>query len=356
MTESGFPQLATPPRTVPYDTVLQLLFRGTQPRLARGGWALLSIGMAILFVVSFFADVPTVLFFLSPTRTVDAHITSQQRTNLRSGGKTVHRTEYTYDLEGFEYYGIAYAFDDKDASWGSLFHSAKADYIVAHPSISRLRGYRRAPICPAFEFLLLVFPIAGVWLLAKQMASGLRAIGLLRTGSLVRGVRDGDQHVGVMRRHSHYPMYAERYRFTAESGQDYFVCAAAGEQMGDGTWAPVLYDPSRPSSAIVPVSGPMYLDINESGQLVPLRPSDSVIALIGPFVLIATCLIFADPFPVPQTAESTVLRIRPDNEPRDGAPSPNDCKACGAAVCRYPAQRRGGSQEAARPRRTSGCT
>lgn len=250
-----FSNLAPPPRRVPTLTMIQLLFRGTQPKFMRLAWVFATFGVIVWWVGGAVANLPSIYMLFTRVGTTSAKIISDEPTGAsegprhRVGQRPIYRAQYTYTVKGIHYKGIAYSYGEH-ADEDPAIRQAHADYVASDPRISRLQGYRRAQTSWFFALGSSLVVLAGLANLALGAGKGILAIGVLRSGVLAPGT-------GTRRK---------KIVLTTSRGEERFV---------------------------FPEFAPMHLSVDSAGQLTPTRSLDLLLAFVGPVIFIAVNLIGA---------------------------------------------------------------
>jgi len=301
--ERNIPRLSPPPRSVPISVKLGLLFGGFLNQL---GWFFVGFGSILCWVFLSSADLTSFYQFRGEIETVSGVVTDSKRTNAYEGsgrrpmhgrrgiGHGTRRTTYSetgrktpiyanyYKFtgpDGKEYTGISYATGRKLQKGQSV----TIEFPKGNPSVSRIKGMRRAIFGPAVSFVAL-FPLIGIVLVFFGLKNGIKANRLLAMGELATGTLKSKVATGT--KVNNRPVYELTFEFKADDGNTYEVKTRTHqpELLTDQQQETLLYDPFNPNYAVMLDSLPSAPEIDETGNLRPRNPLRMLLVLILPFL------------------------------------------------------------------------
>lgn len=282
---TGLPELARPPRSLPFLLQAQLLFGGFVNQF---GWFFLGFGLVFVRIFGGFADTDVVRFWLGPIRTAPGVVSSVEKTSASEGGSDsspgtpIFEIRYRFDIDGREQSGISYAagFDPAPGT------PVVIEYIEGDPSVSRIRGCRGG-VFPVWVLLVAIFPLAGAIFVWFGIRRGWKARHLLSHGQLAWAVKKGSEPTNV--RINNRPVWKLTFEFEAADGRTYriFEKTHEPEKLEDDERELVLYDPLAPTYAVMLDSLPGSPSLTPEGGF---RPAAAFLGLLVLIVPAATVL------------------------------------------------------------------
>lgn len=258
--------LALHPRRVPSAVRRTVLFGGFCNQF---GWAFLGFGLVFFWVFVLNADFASFYYFRGELETAGGTVLDSKATKFSEGGSEhskgthIYATHYSFSVpEVGEYRGVSYA-------TGQQFGKGDAvtvEYPKGNPSLSRIKGMRRAILSPWVGFVML-FPLVGIGFIVVGLKNGIRANRLLANGRMGVGVLKSkvptNTHINNQR------VYKLTFEFTAEDGMSYEVVTRTHipTLLEDEKEERLLYDPFRPSYAVMLDSLPGSPTIDERGEI-----------------------------------------------------------------------------------------
>lgn len=287
--------LAGPPRNVPLLVRFRVLFGGA---LHQFGWAL--FGFAMIFIWSFTlnADMTSWFRFLGRADTTEGKVFDIEETAFSEGGSE--------DDDGTPVYAFHYSFTGPGGSeyQGVSFHVGRRfntgqkvtiQYLRAKPKISRIKGTRRGSVGLFGGLVPLFFLSGGLFLLVRGMKKGIKANRLLTLGEQTTGRLKSKEKTDES--FNDKSVYKLTFEFNTPEGKTYQAVARTHEiaKLQDEAEEPLLYDPRRPSYAVMLDDLPGGPRIQENGQIRPGPAIKTIKVLIIPLATIignATYLYF----------------------------------------------------------------
>lgn len=172
-------QLAPAPRRVSTPLRLRLLFGGVLNTI---GWAITCFGMIFVWVFVSNSELTTLGKFAGDLGGVSAFVTEVRATSMSENDSKVHAVRYEFEVDDRRLSGTSYTTRRVPAEGAKV----DVEYVVADPSMSRIKGMRSAPFSAAVAFVW-IFPLIGLAFVAFGLRSGRTAIRLLEHGEHARG-------------------------------------------------------------------------------------------------------------------------------------------------------------------------
>ena len=256
--------ISPPPRRVPPAVRTRVLFGGF---LNQFGWAFFGFGM--IFAWAFLPQADLSLPTLpgrgfQSAEASEGRVSESWRTSASENDTPIFGHRYTFTgPDGKTYQGVSYATGRRVPPGETV----PVEYVPGNPAVSRISGMRTTVFGRLVLFVLL-FPLVGLAFLAGGLRNGLRAARLLTRGHAALGVLKSKAPTNVTI--NKMPVYKLTFSFKADDGIEYnAVCkthqTAAVE---DDERERLLYDPVRPSNAVLLDSLPGAPRIDDMGHLV----------------------------------------------------------------------------------------
>jgi len=284
--------LAGPPRNVPLLVRLRVLFGGAVNQV---GW--LFFGFSLIFVWAFTlnADLTSWYRFRGPLDTTEGKVLYSQKTLFSVGGSKrrkgtpVYANHYSFaGPDGVEYKGVSYR-TRRQLKEGQ---KVTVEYPQGKPQISRIKGMRRKPL-GLFGLIPLIFPLIGLFMLIAGIKKGIKANRLLALGEQTTGRLKSKEKINMevgrrRRRRVSKPFYKLTFEFTTADGETSEVVVKTNEphKLEDQPEEPLLYDPMRPSYAVMLDDLPGGPRIQENGNIQVGSAVKTIIVLIIPLATI----------------------------------------------------------------------
>jgi hypothetical protein len=241
-------------RKLPRALVWRLIFGGT---ITSFGWMFAALGM--VFVLAFFPMLD--LGLTTHDRYAVAHVTDIEETRSTQNEEKIYRVHYTFvDAAGAEHRGASYSTSppSKPGTW-------RVDYRGDDPSSSQLDGMRRRPFS-AIALLVLVFPLAGLALVAWQLRTGYRDLRLLRYGTEARGKLVDKCETSVHM--DDVPVMALTFAYNVDGKRHTATVKTLDPgPLEDDEYEVMLYDPHAPARATTLDHLPGSPKVTASGEL-----------------------------------------------------------------------------------------
>lgn len=294
-------RLAPPPRNLPWSLRCHLLFGGVVTPVF--GWVFLA--MAPLFFWGWSnADLTSFYYFRGDVQTATGVVTESwqtlsregrssgsrfgRRSGRRSTSKPIYANAYSFvGPDGFEHHGVSYAAGKRLAEGNSV----TIEFPRGNPAVSRIQGMRRARFGPLIVGVV-IFPLVGLGFALGGLIRGVQASRLLVRGKLGWGVLKAKTPTAS--RVSKARVYRLRFEFIADDGQPYRVIANTYEphRLKDQRQESVLYDPARPSDAVLLDSLPGSPAVDSTGNFQTGSLTPTRLILFGPVFMVLTHLFY----------------------------------------------------------------
>jgi hypothetical protein len=247
------------------------------------GWFFLGFGMIFVWLFTLQSDW-SFLWFWGAVETARGTIVRVDKTRSSEGGgegsdgTPIYACRYRFTRpDGVEHTGVSYVVgrpvDEAEAGPVTI------EFPKGRPERSRVRGMRRAPF-PAIAAFPVIFPIIGMVFAGHRLASGRKAIRLLKNGALALGSLESKRATNVTVNDRR--LYALTFTFKADDGQTYHVTSKTTdpENLEDEPKERLLYDPIRPSSAVMFDALPGSPRMDGQGQFLPGQSWSAVLLII----------------------------------------------------------------------------
>ncbi len=276
--QTHFP-LVPPPRPVPFLLRAQVLFGGVFSLI---GWIFFGFGMIFAVVFGSMADLTSWYHFRNPPATAPGTLLEVKDTGASENKTQVYSYKYSFRAEGADYEGVSY----RTGRYHEPGEAVVVEYVEGNPSVSRLRGMRRAEFSPWVVFVF-IFPLVGFIFIVVSLRGGLKANRLLRHGKLAWGELVSKEPTNV--RINNRVVYKLTFEFQPEEGGHARAVARSHvpEELQDEQRERLLYDPFRPETAVLLDSLPASPAIDMTGNLQPRRPVAAALALLLPGIPLA---------------------------------------------------------------------
>lgn len=326
--------LADAPRAVPYGTVLASTFGGA----AAAGWWLVAVTSVLIWMYPANSELVTYAAYRGRTQRVPGTVDSIEPTEMselsfgtdwfdkRLRWRTIYAVHFSFrGKRGETLSATSYASRETvDAQGVSLGIKAMVEVTEAWPASARLVGMRSHPYGWASAWVCL-FPIVGLLLAGHRAVHGVRELDLMRHGALTYGalvkkelvarqtaasrsvVQPEEEQEQQPRPGMPRPRVALTFEYSLPAEQsvpsrsDGFVPAvyaivhvgteeeAAALERGAVAGAPILYLPTRPSSALLVDALPSVVRVNQEGIF---DAPGALLLLISPGAALAVNLLF----------------------------------------------------------------
>jgi len=279
--EAHFP-LVPPPRPVPFLLRAQVLFGGVFSFI---GWFFFAFGMVFAVVFGSFADLTSWYQFRGPVATASGTLTEVTETSASENNVRIYAYKYSFRAEGNDYEGVSYL----PGRHHEPGEQVVVEYVEGNPSLSRVRGMRRAEFGPWILFVM-VFPLVGFIFILVSLRGGLKANRLLANGKLAWGELVSKEPTNT--RINNRVVYKLTFAFQPEEGGSATAVARSHEpeKLQDEPAAAgerLLYDPFRPDYAVLLDSLPASPAIDLTGNLQPRNPALAALTLLLPGIPLA---------------------------------------------------------------------
>lgn len=176
-------RLAPPPRRVPPSLATRALLG---PGLL--AWLWFSCGTPSAALLLRVSDLTSWATFRGTLPTAGGTALACERTGYSEGARGerhtgVYATRYRFEEDGVAREGVSYALGRCPEPGSEVV----VEHLPGRPDVSRIAGMRRAPYGPD-SALILVFPLAGIVMIAVTLRTGRRELALLRDGRLEGGM------------------------------------------------------------------------------------------------------------------------------------------------------------------------
>ncbi len=259
-------------------------------QVSQAGWFLLAIGSVFFWTTTINSDVK---FFLK------SHITDWEQkagvvleadsTRIKEQGQRVWRYLHSFALGGYRYKGTSYSAGKKFDVGQIIF----IQYDPRDPRVNCIVGLERSAHRWQVN-LLLLFPLAGLIIIAGASQQSLRTLRLLKTGNFTQGKMVEKLATGRVAKRGveTSPVFKYLFRFE-QAGVLYLASCYTHEvsQVEDEATESILFDPRNPAINLVYDAIPNMPLINSKGKMEPLPYAKSGVLFLPAFV-IAVNLVF----------------------------------------------------------------
>ncbi len=277
--------LAGPPRDVPLLVRIRILFGGF---LNQFGWFIFGFGLVFVWAFTVNADLTSWNRFRGPLDTNEGKVLYSEKTKFSAGGSK-HR-------KGTPVYAIHYTFTGPDGAEykGLSFNTGRQlkegqkvtiEHLQGNPQISRIKGMRRKPV--GFAGLIpVLFPFVGLLLIFGGIRKGLKANRLLALGEQTTGRLKSKEKTKT--EVNKKPVYKLTFEFNTPEAMTYEAVAKTHDtaKLEDQAQEPLLYDPIRPSYAVMLDDLPGNPRIMENGTIHAGPAANTIKVLIIPLATI----------------------------------------------------------------------
>jgi hypothetical protein len=252
--------LSGPPRSVPLSVRLRILFGGFGNQF---GWFFFGFGMIFVWVFGGTATLHDLVFFSGDLAVADARITDVVETNVTIDERRVYEYQYAYRVDDIALDGATQAMEGK-------YHVGDrvvVEYPVRSHERSRIRGLSISDDWVAL--VCTIFPLIGLIFIFFGVRKGFKGARLLRHGKQATGVLISTEPTNC--KVNEQMVYKFTFRFKADDARTYEVVARTHvtERFArmDSYREPLLYNPWKPSDAILLDDLPGGPRINENGEI-----------------------------------------------------------------------------------------
>lgn len=274
--------LALPPRSVPWPIRGQLLFGGF---FSQFGWLWLGFTLIFMWVFGGLTGINDLNFLIRNTATASGTITSIESTSTSENETPVYANHFTFRVERLEaeFRGVSY-------TTGRQFQvgeTVAVEYVDGNPDISRIQNTRSGTFSLWVSCLVGIFPAIGFVFVGIGLSSGFKANRLLTHGKVALGTLIDKSPTNT--RINNQTVYKLTFEFTADDGQPYQATAKSHTPylLEDEVTEQLVYDPYRPTRAVLLDSLPGEPDIDEFGNLHVADMGRSIRTLILPAVVLS---------------------------------------------------------------------
>ncbi len=277
--------LAGPPRSVPLSVRIRVLFGGF---LNQFGWIFFGFGLVGVWAFTINADLTGWYRFRGQLDTTEGKVIDSKKTLFRKGDSSHYKDTHVYAIhyafttaDGKEYKGISYI-TGKQFEQGQ---KATIEYPQGKPQTSRIKGMRQKPVGP-FGIFPVVFPMIGLLFIIRGIKKGIKANRLLTLGEQTTGKLKSKERTNT--KVNKKPVYKLTFEFNTLEGMTYETLVKTHEtgKFEDEAEEPLLYDPVRPSYAVMLDDLPGNPRINENGNIQAGSASGTILLLIIPLATI----------------------------------------------------------------------
>lgn len=279
-----FDRVRPGPRLVSRGMVLALCVSG----LGLAGWLLL--GVSSLFFFSF--GVPELLTDMARGNAgsvvVSGRVAAVSEMSMTVDKTKVRSVSFTWEHEGKKHAGESFRTGEPRVGRGDA-----VDVLVdpERPETAVIRGMRRT-VAPRGVVFIVLFPLAGLALVASGTRSGLRNARLLREGELAKGKLVRQRHTGA--EVNEKPVIEYTFSFRTRRGEERTASVSTSEPRAvlDDAEEPLFYDPLDPAHAVLLGALPGDPRIDDAGNFT--APDTARLRLVVPAVaLLAWAIGFA---------------------------------------------------------------
>jgi hypothetical protein len=258
--------LAGPPRDVPLLVRLRILSGGF---LNQFGWLFFGLGLVFVWAFTLNADLTSWYRFRGKIDTAQGKVLYSKKTRYSVGGSKHSRGTPVYAIhyaftgpDGIEHKGISFK-TGKQLSQGK---TVTIEYPQGNPQTSRIKGMRRKPV-GLFGLLPVLFPLIGLLFITIGIRKGIKANRLLALGEQTTGRLKSKEKTNT--KVNNKPVYKLTFEFDTPEGM---TCEAIAKthntaKLEDQAQEPLLYDPMRPSYAVMLDDLPGNPRIMENGSI-----------------------------------------------------------------------------------------
>lgn len=274
-----------PPRRMDIYTQLTILLSGFSQQM---GWTFFGFGMLI---ASFFLPDSDWkhTFIPGPWDETEGLVVTRDPTNTTINDNSVWKYVHKFTFQGKEYLGKSYDLDylEPGQKTGITFNTR-------WPRYSRITGSMTGP-APKFAAFVLVFPLAGLFMLIPGIRRQAKALDLLRNGEFTRGRLREKESTGTVYsvNETQYPEYKYTFDFQ-HNGVAYQAMATTHitEPMEDEELETILYYPDYPSFNVVYDGISSSPRMDQMGNFIPAPISKAWVFLAPVFSILVIAIGF----------------------------------------------------------------
>ena len=277
--------LAGPPRNVPLSVRLRVLFGGV---LNQAGWFFFGFGLAFVWAFTLNADLTSWYRFRGQLDTTEGKVIYSKKTLFSEGGSKhskgtpVYEIHYSFSApDGTEYKSVSY----KTGTQFEQGQKVTIEHPQANPQTSRIKGMRQKPV-GLFGIFPVVFTMFGLLFIIGGIKKGIKANRLLALGEQTTGRLKSKEKTNT--KVNKKPVYKLTFEFNTLEGMTYETMVKTHEtgKLEDQTEEPLLYEPMRPSYAVMLDDLPGAPRIQENGNIQAGSVAITIMALIIPLATI----------------------------------------------------------------------
>lgn len=268
-------KLVPPPRIVPREVRLRLLFGG---RVAQSGWAWFACGVLVCATLAMLADVGSLWRFRGAA-------TARGKVTAIDPSAT-----YTFTApDGVAQTGVSYT-DDQTTAVGSI---VEVEFLSDRPGSSRIVGTETRGLSAHAFIVLTLGPLIGLGIALWRLARGRRALRLLALGRTTRGTLVAKRDLGW--EINDRTVYELTFEFVTEDGRPARTKVRTTDPapLEDEQLEQLVYDPFDPPRATLMDALPGAPRIADDGTLVAGGPWRRYVVLpaIGAAALVAAAIV-----------------------------------------------------------------
>lgn len=285
MTNGGFLNLAGPPRTVPLLVRTKVLLGGF---FTQFGCFFLGFGMIFVWAFTLNADLTGWYQFRGRLETAKGTVLHSEATSFSVGGSEhrkgtpVYANHYSFlGSDRIEYEGVSY----QKGRGLQKDQTVEVEYPQGKPETSRIRGMRSSPM-GLWGLMPVIFPLFGICFIIVGLRKGVRANRLLTIGQQAAGRLESK--VATSTRINNRLVYKLTFEFTTPDGNTHEAIGKTHmpEKLEDEAEEPLLYDPLRPSYAVMLDALPGSPRIDEYGNIRAGSAGAALLCLVLPVVTV----------------------------------------------------------------------
>lgn len=270
-------QLAPAPRRVSTPLRLRLLFGGVLNTI---GWAMTCFGMIFVWAFVSNSELTALGKFAGDLGGVSAFVTAVEATSMSENDSKVHAVHYEFEVDDRRLSGTSYTTLGVPAEGARV----EVEYVVADPSMSRIKGMRTAPFSAAVAFVW-IFPLIGLAFVAFGVRSGRNAVRLLEHGEHARGRLVAKERTNTTINNQRVMKLT--FEFEDASGATHKAVARSHRlaELEDEATEELMYDPHRDAAVLLDAL-PGRPEIDAEGGFDTARPGVAIAVLILPVLTV----------------------------------------------------------------------